>query len=70
MYLIKTFRSHVAVKYEKTERRIVATRTPSIQMVTHEISTQTDAEYHMIYTATSSTTASEISEDGGAPKSK
>ncbi|XP_059158612.1 uncharacterized protein LOC131942714 isoform X1 [Physella acuta] len=66
MYLIKTFRSHVSVKYEKTEQRIIATRTPSIRMITHEISTQTDTDYHMTsYTATSS----EISEDGGAHKS-
>ncbi|KAH9503019.1 hypothetical protein Btru_072636 [Bulinus truncatus] len=60
LYLIKTFRSHVAVTYEKTERRIVSTKTPVIRTVTHEMSTQTDSSQPYAYTTT------EISEDGGS----
>lgn len=66
MYLLKTFRSYVAVSYEKTElRRVVTTKTPTIRMVTHEISTQTDVDH--VSSVTYTTT--EISEDGGATTS-
>ncbi|KAI8726096.1 hypothetical protein BgiMline_009293 [Biomphalaria glabrata] len=61
LYLIKTFRSHVSVKYERTEKRFVSTKTPVIRMVTHEMSTQTDTQQYTLTYATS-----EIPEDGGS----
>lgn len=61
MYLIKTFRTYVAVSYERTEhRQVIVSKTPSIRIVSHEISTQTDAEHGRLNSVT------DKSDDGGA----
>lgn len=45
LYILKTFKEGVV--YTVTETRYIPTLTPSIDLVTHEISTQTeDSEYY------------------------
>ncbi|BFZ12447.1 hypothetical protein BsWGS_15486 [Bradybaena similaris] len=61
MYLIKTFRTYVSVSYERTEhRQVIVSKTAAIRTVSHEISTQTDAEHGHL------NSVADKSDDGGA----